>query len=128
MTRSFDTHDCEFRPIGEPEFLEQRVVVVMECNFVEVTSRQPSEKHDETFYGTGRKCENQHVIELEQAEVTPLDGPTHPDDFYPEADTMAENANLNHYDKGAEVAVQSIVATDSPSIVRENDDYRIRYE
>jgi hypothetical protein len=125
---SFNSHNCNFLPVGEPEFLEQRVIVVMECNFVEVTSRRHSEKHDETFYGTGRECENQRVIELEQAEVTPLDGPTHPDDFYAEADTMAENADINHYDKGAEIALQSIVATDDPCIVRENDDYRIRYE
>lgn len=67
------THDHEWHTTEDTPILEDGAAHFTEkCEWVEITSAVTSEKHDETFYGTGAECDEVRHFRMELAEVTRL--------------------------------------------------------
>lgn len=63
------THEHEWTPEEETEvFIEDSVATFTQhCMWVEITGSYTSEKHDETFYEEGAKCDATRSYEMELA-------------------------------------------------------------
>lgn len=69
------THDHQWEPAGEgdaPIIEDEAVVFHQRCMWVETTSSVTSERHDETFYGTGAECDEERSYRMEASSITNL--------------------------------------------------------
>jgi len=71
----------------EVVFEDGAAIFIVECDYVEITSAVTSERHDETFYGTGAECEKTRKYRFDASYIWYPDGQGAPfpglDDEFP---------------------------------------------